>query len=31
MRFPENLGGSPDDTWREIAATVQDTDPMAGS
>jgi hypothetical protein len=31
MWFPENLGGSPDDTWRDIAATAQDTHPMAGS
>jgi hypothetical protein len=31
MRFPENLGGSPDDTLQEIAATAQNTHPMAGS
>jgi hypothetical protein len=31
MRFAENLGGSPDDTSREIAATAQNTHPMAGS
>ena len=31
MRFPENLGGSPDDRLREIAATARDTHPMAGS
>jgi hypothetical protein len=31
MWFAENLGGSPDDTLREIAATAQNTHPMAGS
>jgi len=31
MRFAEYLGGSPDDTSREIAATAQNTHPMAGS
>jgi hypothetical protein len=31
MRFAENLGASPDDTLREIAATAQNTHPMAGS
>jgi hypothetical protein len=31
MRFAENLGASADDTLREIAATAQNTHPMAGS
>ena len=31
MWLPENLGGSPDDKLREIAATAQNTHPMAGS
>jgi hypothetical protein len=31
MRFTENLGGSPNDKLREIAATAQNTHPMAGS
>jgi hypothetical protein len=31
MRSTENLGGSPNDKLREIAATAQNTHPMAGS
>jgi len=31
MRFTGNLGGSPNDKLREIAATAQTTHPMAGS
>jgi hypothetical protein len=31
MRSPGNLGGSPDDPLREIAATAQNTHPMAAS
>lgn len=31
MRFPDDLGGSPNDRLREIAATARSTHPMAGS